>query len=235
MFLLMLVSAVLPIFAQTVRLQGVVVDASTGAPLTGATVTLRSQGLGTASANNGDFIIPGSKAGNDYVIISCDGYEPIGLDINVPNVKQFSLGEVRMVKSNQESADVLEDFASMLVDDNIMEDEDGNTQSVAALTGANDNVYYSTASYNLSPMYFRFRGYDNLYQNVYINGVQMNDLVRGRFNFSMLMGAQSRAFRNRTNTMGLDAADYGFGGIGGSVNYNTTTETYPPGYFGAVN
>lgn len=230
----MLVSAVLPIFAQTVRLQGVVVDASTGAPLTGATVTLRSQGLGTASANNGDFIIPGSKAGNDYVIISCDGYEPIGLDINVPNVKQFSLGEVRMVKSNQESADVLEDFASMLVDDNIMEDEDGNTQSVAALTGANDNVYYSTASYNFYPMYFRFRGYDNLYQNVYINGVQMNDLVRGRFNFSMLMGAQSRAFRNRTNTMGLDAADYGFGGIGGSVNYNTTTETYAPGFFGSV-
>lgn len=152
----------------------------------------------------------------------------IGLDISVPNVKQFSLGELRMVKKNQASDDVLDEFSDMLMDENVMEDEDGNTQSVAALTGANDNIYFSQGSYNFSPMYFRFRGYDNLYQNVYINGVQMNDLMRGRFNFSMLMGAQSRAFRNRTNTIGLDAADYGFGGIGGSVNYNTTTETYAP-------
>ncbi len=221
-------------FAQTVRLQGVVVDSSTGAPVPGATITLRTQGLGAASANNGDFVIPGFKSGTDYVIISCDGYEPIGLDITVPNVKQFSLGEVRLVKSDQGAADVLEEFESMLLDEGTMEDEDGNTQSVAALTGANDNIYYSQASYNFSPMYFRFRGYDSLYQNVYINGVEMNDLMRGRFNFSMLMGAQSRAFRNRTNTVGLDAADYGFGDIGGSVNYNTVTETYAPGFYGSV-
>lgn len=234
LFLLLLISATFPIFAQTVRLQGVVVDASTGAPVNGATISLRSQGLGTASANNGDFVIPGSKAGSDYVIISCDGYEPIGLDINVPNVKQFSLGEVKLIKANQGAVDVLEEFESMLLDENVMEDEDGNTQNVAALTGANDNIYFSQGSYNFSPMYFRFRGYDSLYQNVYINGVQMNDLIRGRFNFSMLMGAQSRAFRNRTNTFGLDAADYGFGGIGGSVNYNTVTDTYAPGFYGSV-
>ncbi len=234
LFLLLLISATFPIFAQTVRLQGVVVDSSTGAPVNGATVTLRSQGLGAASADNGDFVIPGSKSGNDFVIISCDGYEPIGLDISVPNVKLFNIGEIRLVKKNQAAYDVLDEFKDMLMDENIMEDEDGNTQSVAALTGANDNIYFSEGSYNFSPMYFRFRGYDNLYQNVYINGVQMNDLMRGRFNFSMLMGAQSRAFRNRTNTIGLDAADYGFGGIGGSVNYNTTTETYAPGFYGSL-
>ena len=36
----------------------------------------------------------------------------------------------------------------------------------------------------------------------------------------------SRAFRNRTNTVGLAASNYGFGDIGGSVNYNTTTDLY---------
>ncbi len=44
----------------------------------------------------------------------------------------------------------------------------------------------------------------------------------------------SRAFRNRTNTVGLDASNYGFGDIGGSTNYNTTTDLYAPGFNGAV-
>lgn len=34
--------------------------------------------------------------------------------------------------------------------------------------------------------------------------------------------------------MCLDAATYGFGDIGGSVNYNTTTDLYAPGFNGSV-
>ncbi len=234
LFLLLLLSAALPMLAQTVKLQGSVVDSSTGAPLKGATVTLRTQGLGAASMQSGDFFIDAAKAGADYVIISCEGYEPIGLDINVPNVKSFNLGQLRLTKQNATADDFMAEFESMLYDENSIEDEEGNSQSVAALTGANDNIYFSEGSYNFSPMYFRFRGYDNAYQSVYINGVKMNDLMRGRFNFSMLMGAQSRAFRNRTNTVGLDAADFGFGGLAGSVNYNTVTDTYAPGFYGSV-
>ena len=62
----------------------------------------------------------------------------------------------------------------------------------------------------------------------------MNDLVRGRFNFSSLLGMTSRAFRNKTTSVGLDAAAYGFGDLGGSVNYNTITDTYAPGFNGSV-
>ena len=96
------------------------------------------------------------------------------------------------------------------------------------LTEPANDVFYKNASYNFSPMYYRFRGLDNAYQTVYINGVAMNDLVRGRFNFSSLLGMTSRAFRNKTTSVGLDAAAYGFGDLGGSVNYNTITDTYAP-------
>jgi len=83
-------------------------------------------------------------------------------------------------------------------------------------------------------MYFRYRGYDSQYQSVYINGIKFNDLIRGRFNFSTLMGMTSRAFRNKTTTIGMEASNYGFGDIGGSVNYNTTTDLYAPGFNGSV-
>ncbi len=69
---------------------------------------------------------------------------------------------------------------------------------------------------------------------MYINGIRLNDLIRGRFNFNSLLGMSSRAFRNRTNTVGLGASNYGFGDIGGSTNYNTTTDLYAPGFNGAV-
>ncbi len=70
LFLLLLLSAALPMLAQTVKLQGSVVDSSTGAPLKGATVTLRTQGLGAASMQSGDFFIDAAKAGADCIDLS---------------------------------------------------------------------------------------------------------------------------------------------------------------------
>lgn len=234
MFLLLLLSAALPMLAQTVKLRGVVIDASTGAPVNGAVVSLRSQGLGAASGKAGDFLIEGVTPGSDYVVVTCDGFEPVGIDLTAPNLKDFSLGEIRMNRKDELQQDFFGDFSDMIFDESVLEDEEGNSQAVAALTGANDNIYYSTASYNFGPMYFRYRGYDSQYQAVYINGIQFNDLIRGRFNFSSLLGMTSRAFRNKTTSVGLDAATYGFGDIGGSVNYNTVTETYAPGFNGSV-
>jgi len=83
-------------------------------------------------------------------------------------------------------------------------------------------------------MYFRFRGYDSEYQTTYINGMDMNDPIRGRFNYSSLGGMTSRAFRNRTSTIGIGAAQYGFGNVGGSSNISTITSEYAPGFNGSV-
>ncbi len=234
LFLLLLISAALPIFAQTVRLQGVVVDAATGAPVNGANITLRSQAIGANSGQTGDFLIPGAAIGHDYLLITADGYETVGLDIELPNLLDFSVGEIRLNKTNGSADEYYVDLADLTFDESALEDEDGNSQNVSALTGANDNIYYSTASYNFGPMYFRYRGYDSQYQSVYINGIKFNDLIRGRFSFSTLLGMTSRAFRNKTTTVGLDPSAYGFGDIGGSVFYNTVTDTYAPGFNGSV-
>lgn len=234
LFLLLLLSATLPTLAQDIKLQGSVVDASTGAPIKGAVVTLHGQELGGLSDATGGFLIPGASIGQDFIIISCEGYEPCTIDLTLPSVSNFQIGEIKLKKAGVLDGEIFEEFSDMIFDESVLEDEEGTTQNIAALTGANDNIYYSTASYNFGPMYFRFRGYDSQYQSVYLNGIEMNDLLRGRFNFSSLLGMTSRAFRNKTTTVGLDASTYGFGDIGGSVNYNTVTDTYAPGFNGSA-
>ena len=121
----------------------------------------------------------------------------------------------------------------MLFDQAAIEDEEGNSQAVGVLTGASDNVYYNAANYDFSVMRFRLRGYDSYFTTTYINGVPFNDLARGRFNYSTL-GGMNRAFRNRTTSIGMSAATYGFGGIGGSANINTLTDSYAPGFYGSA-
>lgn len=116
----------------------------------------------------------------------------------------------------------------LLFDQSMLDEEEGNVQSIGALVGAGDNIYFSAASYDFSAMRFRIRGYDSQYTDVYINGMLMNDPVRGRFNYSS-MGGLNRAFRNRTNSIGLEAASYGFGDIGGSANISTIASGYAPG------
>lgn len=232
MFLMLLLCCIMPAIAQTATLRGVVVNATSGAPVTGATVELRDKGASATTSFNGDFIFKNLATGTDYLIVKADGYVSNGIEVKlVPGSND--IGNIRLQPDNY-SEDFYGDADDIIYDEALLEDEEGNTQGVSTLSGASDDVYYNTASYNFGPMYFRYRGLDSQYQNVYINGVKMNDPIRGRFNFSSLLGMTSRAFRNRTTVVGLNAANYGMGGLGGAVNYNTVTDTYAPGFNGSL-
>ena len=160
------------------------------------------------------------------------GYEAMLVDVDLAD-GTADLGTIRLSPDSHTMA-INSEEESLLFDMESIEDDEGASQSIAALSGASDDIFYNTASYNFGPMYFRYRGLDSQYQNVYINGIQFNDAIRGRFNFSTLLGMTSRAFRNKTTTIGLGASNYGFGGLGGSINYNTVTSGYAPGFNGSV-
>lgn len=232
LFLLMLLTAAFPILAQQTTVRGTVVDATTGAPVAGAAVMLNDQGTVVITGPAGDFSISNANAGSDVIVIAAYGYndlmQPVtlsgsGSDLGVLKLGSAMTTEKAFAESRQE----------LMFDQNAIEDEEGNDQSVGVLTGASDNVYYNAANYNFSLMRFRMRGYDSSLNETYINGIPFNDLARGRFSYSSL-GGMNRMFRNKTNTIGMGAASYGFGNIGGSSNINTITDTYAPGFFGSV-
>jgi len=232
LFLLLLLTVAIPSFAQSTGVAGTVVDSGTGAPVAGASVMLDNQGLYATTDPSGAFTISNAKAGSDLLVIVAYGYQDISMPVNMTAGRVDNLGIVKMHASN--FSDVFhEEQTDMLFDQALLEDEEGSAQSIAALTGASDDVYYNAASYDFQPMRFRIRGYDSKYTETYVNGISFNDLARGRFNYSTL-GGMSRAFRDKTTSLGLSAANFGFGNIGGATDINTTASHYAPGFNGSV-
>jgi len=233
LFLLLLVATLWPALASNAAtLTGVVVNGNSGSPVSGATVLLRDHNAQATTNFNGQFRLAVPDNTEGVLLVNCDGFQPFAMDVATVQ-GTVNVGEIRITAENA-GEDFYGDTDDLVFDETALENDEGTSQSVAALTGANDNIYYNTASYNFGPMYFRYRGMDNQYQSVYINGLKMNDLVRGSFSFSTLLGMTSRAFRNKTTTIGMAASNYGFGDIAGSVNYNTTTDLYAPGFNGSV-
>lgn len=234
LFLLLLLASVFPsLSGAAATLTGVVVNGTSGSPVSGATIALRDLTVQASTNFNGQFRLEVPDNTTSYLTVTCDGYEPFGVDVNTGR-GIFNVGEIRLNPVLEGSDEFFGEYDDLTFDETLLDDDEGAGQSVAALSGASNNIFYNTASYNFGPMYYRYRGLDNQYQSVYINGLRMNDLVRGSFSFSTLLGMTSRAFRNKTTTIGLDASAYGFGDIAGSVNYNTTTDLYAPGFNGSV-
>ncbi len=236
LFILMLLAAAFPSVAQTAAVSGTVVDASTGSPVPGATISIQEQGITVTTGPAGDFRISTARPGEAVLTVSAPGYAGGAAQLRLYNDQNVNAGNVVLVSDDDNEFVIFNDDNNeeMLFDESMLEDEEGNGQAVTALTGASDNIYYKFTRYGYSPLYSNYRGVGSRYQETYINSLPMNDLIRGGFSFSQLGGMTSRAFRNNTSTVGLAPSAYGFGGITGSQNFNTITDTYAPGFNGSL-
>lgn len=77
-------------------------------------------------------------------------------------------------------------------------------------------------------MRFNVRGYEQRESSTYINGLNFNDLERGRFNYSSL-GGLNNAMRNKDAVNGLEMPGYAYGSLGGTTNINTRATNYAAG------
>ena len=231
LFLLLALIASLPMLAQNSGVRGVVVDARNGLPVEGATVILDNQGIAATTGRNGDFLIDNARQGNDVLLVLCYGFKDYSLAVTLINDVVEDLGIIRVEHLSFESAEAMEfrnTIADMTLTESQLEDEEGNTQEIALLSGASDNPFYQASSYTFSTMRFRIRGYESNKTETYINGIPFNDGIRFAFNYSMT-GGLNQAFRNKTIGMGLEDNLYGFGGIGGANNIKTFAVDYAPG------
>ena len=232
LFLLLALFATLPMLAQQLTgVRGVVIDAKSGLPVNGATVMLDNQGNAATTGTDGVFIIDDAYPGTDQLLVLAYGYKDWETTVVVVSGTVENMGTIQVEPVSFESAEALEfrsSVADLALTESQLEDEEGNTQEVALLSGASDNPFYQAASYNFSTARFRIRGYENQKTETYINSIPFNDGVRFSFNYSMT-GGLNQAFRNKTIGMGLEDNAYGFGGIGGANNIKTYAADYAPG------
>lgn len=108
-------------------------------------------------------------------------------------------------------------------------EDDDAVQSVMALLSSTDNdIFRSNVGYLFSPMRFKVRALDAKYNDVYVNGVQMNDAETGRFSYGMI-GGLNDAVRNQEGIGAFDMNRFAFAPIGGASNINMRASNYATG------
>lgn len=108
-------------------------------------------------------------------------------------------------------------------------EDDDAVQSVMALLSSTDNdIFRSNVGYLFSPMRFKVRALDAKYNDVYVNGVQMNDAETGRFSYGMI-GGLNDAVRNQEGIGAFDMNRFTFAPIGGASNINMRASNYATG------
>lgn len=106
--------------------------------------------------------------------------------------------------------------------------DDDDYAGTTAMVSSNDDYFLSEVGYLFSPMRFRVRAYESMYNNVYANGVLINDAERGQFSYGMI-GGLNDATRNKEGATYLEHNRFGFSTIGGASNINMRASQYAAG------
>ena len=96
LFLLLTLFVALPALAQRTGVQGVVVDAESGMPVSGATVILNNQNIMVTTGPQGDFLISNATAGTDDMSIFCYGFKDWTQSVNIVANVVEDLGKIKI-------------------------------------------------------------------------------------------------------------------------------------------
>ncbi|MBO4590201.1 MAG: TonB-dependent receptor [Bacteroidaceae bacterium] len=131
------------------------------------------------------------------------------------------------VQTGKAAASENDESAFTFTESQLGEDDDA-VQSVAALTTSDNDIYLSNVGYLFSPMRFKVRALDSKYNDVYMNGVLMNDAETGRFSFGMI-GGLNDATRNQESASAFESNRFAYAPIGGASNINMRASQYATG------
>ena len=106
--------------------------------------------------------------------------------------------------------------------------EDDDMSQNVTIINSNSNAYASQVGYLFSPMRFRYRAFNQKYNDIYINGVQMNDMETGQFRYS-LVGGLNQQTRGVENALPFEDNNFAMSAMAGSNNYNFRPSAFATG------
>ena len=106
--------------------------------------------------------------------------------------------------------------------------EDDDMSQNVTIINSNSNTYASQVGYLFSPMRFRYRAFNQKYNDIYINGVQMNDMETGQFRYS-LVGGLNQQTRGVENSLPFEDNNFAMSAMAGSNNYNFRPSAFATG------
>ena len=221
---LLTIATVMGATAQT-RLVGRLVSVDQQA-IEGATVTLVNQGISTNTNDEGKFALTYLDAIDEEVIVEAYGYMSDIILVQLIENQLTDLGDITL--QTDLLAEMKEEVVLNLAEMDLNDDE-GKSQSMASASSASQDVFNSTISYAWSNARYRGRGYEQIYEQNYIEGISFNAAERGQFNFSA-MGGLNDATRYKEVVEGIEANNFTFGSLGLSTNYLQSATNYAQGW-----
>ena len=209
------------------RIRGRILSKDNGShSIAGAKITLGNQGISTTTNTNGEFSFTYLEPIDEEIIIEADGYMP---DIQLVLLQEGELNDLGNICLQRDFArDAQEEILLNIADEDLNDDE-GKSQAQASASSASNDVFNSTTSFAWSTARYRKRGYDQTYEQTYINGINFNSAERGQFNFSS-MGGLNDASRNKEVLNPIEATNFAFGGLSTSTNYLMDASRYAQGW-----
>ena len=107
-------------------------------------------------------------------------------------------------------------------------DDDDMTQNISILN-SNTNFYANSVGYLFSPVRFRYRAFNQSYNDIYINGAPVNDMETGQFRFSQIGGLNQQT-KNVDFSLPFEDCYFGMVGMAGSNNYDFRPGNLPVGH-----
>src|SRR5574344_2415148 len=135
-------------------------------------------------------------------------------------------------KSGNKDQELLTNESTITLTEAQIGEADNMSQNVTIIN-SNNNVYASEVGYLFSPVRFRYRAFNQKYNDVYINGAPMNDMESGQFRFSNI-GGLNRFSRNVDFALPFEGNNYSMTGMGGSNNYDFRAGSMQTGHYASV-
>lgn len=107
-------------------------------------------------------------------------------------------------------------------------EDDSRSQNVTIISSNND-LYASQIGYGFSAVRFRYRAFSQKYNDIYINGMQMNDMEAGQFRYSLIGGLNNQT-RSMESVLPFESSSFALANMGGANNYNFRAGSMPAGH-----
>ncbi len=224
---MLFLSAVMFAAAQEGGIKGKVVSRVGRNPIEGAKVTLSVMPERVVYTQaDGAFLFEGVPYGTYRMRVDAVEFQTTEIFVKV-DVPMKDINYVTMAA----------EFVSFEVDDAYFVEFDtesgGDAQAMPVTLSASKDVFENIAGYKFSSLRYRNRGYETGMQEVYLNGIQMNDVLTGYSTWSLWSGLND-AVRNQESTTGNDISNFGVGGINGTVNIDARASALRTGFRSSV-
>jgi len=140
----------------------------------------------------------------------------------------YAQTETDTTSVNKIEDEIRQESSSFVLSESQLGEDDDQTVNIIQVGSAN-NVYTNNIGYQWSPVRFKFRAYDSRYNDVYMNGVLVNNIENGRFNYSTI-GGMNDATRNQDAASPFEDNAFSIANLGGCSNYNFRASMQPAGH-----